>query len=83
MANTETTPLTMKSCVQLPPSADNVILPAFALAQLLQIAAVQPSIDISLLAAGPTAPNPQQWGAAAWWTDAWTDARQLHRPCSV
>jgi len=39
--------------------------------------AAQQSIDISWLAAVPTAANPQHWRAAARW-DRRTDARQMH-----
>jgi len=63
--------------VQLPTSADNVALPALAAvhraaARLLLLLtagppAAQQSIDISWLAAVPTAANPQHWRAAARW----------------
>ena len=53
--------------VQLPTSADNVELPAF-------VAVRRAAIDRYLLAAGPTAANPQQRRAAARWDRA-TDGR--------
>jgi len=53
--------------VQLPTSADNVELPAF-------VAVRRAAIDRHLLAAGPTAANPQQRRAAARWDRA-TDGR--------
>ena len=66
-------------CAQLPTSADNVVLLAFA-------ADRRAAIDRYLLAGGPKAANLQQRRAATGWdrrTDRRTDARQLHRPCSA
>ena len=63
--------------VQLPTSAENVALPAFAAAA----PAVQQSIDISY------SPGPQQQtrraAQRANWTDRRTDAVPLRRPCSA
>ena len=76
-------------CVQLPTSADNASLPALAVARRAAGAAAaerRAAIDRHLLLAGSTAANPQQQRAAGEWdrqSDGWTDAWQLHRPCSA
>ena len=59
-----------QDCVELPTSTDNVALPAFAAARLLLTAGpppVQQSIDVDLLAAGPTTANTQQRRAVVGW----------------
>jgi len=67
-----------------------VALPAFAAvcraAARLLLTAGCAAIDRYLLAAGPTAANPQRQRAAAGWdrqTGGRTDARHLHRACSA
>jgi len=55
-------------CVQLPTSAVNVALPAFA-------AGRRAAIDRYLLSAGLTAANPQQRRAAGEYRDRQTDGR--------
>jgi len=63
--------------------ADNVALPAFAAARRaaawLQLTAGRAAIDRYLLAAGPTAANPQLQRAAVRW-DRQTDRRTDGRP---
>ena len=67
-----------KVCVQLPTSADNVALPAFAAerraAARLLLTAGRAANDRYLLAAGPTAANPQQRRAVDW-TDLQTEGQ--------
>jgi len=63
-------------CVQLSTSAANVALPAIAARLMLA------AVNRYLLAAGPTAANPQQQHAAAGWdrrTDRRTDGRTPDR----
>ena len=71
-------------CVQLPVSADNVTLLAFAAerraAAPLLLSAGRAAIGRSLLAAGPTAANLADRRPSDG-TDGPTDARQFHRPC--
>jgi len=69
---------------QLRTPADDVALPAFAAAPLL-LTAGRAAVDRYLLAAGPTAANPQQRRATAGW-DRQTDRRMDARPttgCAV
>jgi len=61
----------MQVCVQLPASAENVALPAFAAAQLL-LTAGRAAVDRCRLPGRPTAANPLQRRAAAGW-DGRTD----------
>ena len=51
-------------CAQLPPSADNVTLLAFAPERRAAVAPAAAAIDRYLLPAGPTAANPPQRHAA-------------------
>jgi len=66
-------------CVQLPTSAVNVALPAFAAgrraATPLPLSAGRAAIDRYLLSAGLTAANPQQRRAAGEYRDRQTDGR--------
>jgi len=64
-------------CVQLPTSADNVTLLAFAAAE--RRAAVRRVIDRYLLPAGPTAANPPQRYAVVDRWDRQTDRRTPYR----
>ena len=72
-------PLTEHDCVQLPTSADNVTLLAFAAERR---PCVQQSIDIT----SPPGPQQQTRGGGVRWdgrTDRHTDAQPLHRPCRI
>ena len=61
-------------CTELRTSADNVALPACGATAAADCRlAGRAAVDRRLLAAGPTAANPQQRRAAAEWRDRQTD----------
>ena len=75
--------MTKQLCVQLPTSADNVALLAFAAARRaatwLRLAAGHAAIDRYLLVAGHTAANPPQRRATNQMLERWTNGRTYRR----